>query len=661
MRLKFTILLIVLNLALFGIIFIIEKRPETDLPGVGPVLPAGLVENADYLEIKVQDPNAHWILNKTREQWSITNPINWPANFFAVSRILNQLQFLEKESSFSVSEIDKAGRSLEDYGLVQPQAILTLGQGRNKSILRIGEPTGFGDRLYILSPDQNEVFVVTRELFESISVELADLRESKVFNIPLFEVKALRIVVSPGNTIVRIERNENQWNFLTPIQTKADAALVETAINRLTAIRATDFLSADLPGQGLDDASIAARVTIEGNNRRQTLLLGSDAPSDSGNLRKYAKISDNATVFTVPAEPFDNLLKAQETLREKKFVRFKATTLNEIEVAAGDRRVTLQKFETGGWQLPTKDLSGALQTWPAEPSLVNDLIVSLLELEAVSFPTNAPAEADLAQFGFTDPQRRITLRAALDHVLLLGDLDSTGDLIYAKMESEPFVYQVPVEILKHLQARALHFRSRVFHRQPKSAVIEAVTLSDLQSGENLFALDRQGYPGNDEVHPKDGELPGFLEALALLPENEREEAETLLRYSSQFKVKSYLRNEFSDKFNLGEKILPWKYLLKAKISLPGGTEDQLRTYNFYFTERLGGTTQIGGSPDYNIVFELNQELIDSLFTLAFRRETRGLEDVAPSLPETLPMEKPAAPDSDLPIESSVESDAEAGQ
>ena len=631
MRLKLTFILLVLNLVLFGIIYLFEKGPSADLPGVGPVLPAGLVDNSDYLEIEGQDLDAHWILHKTGEDWRIAGPIDWPANFFAVSRILNQLQFLEKESSFTVREIENAGRTLKDYGLDQPRAILTLGRGREKTVLKIGEATGLGDRLYILSPDQSEVFVVSRALLQSISLELADLRESKVFHIPLFEARALRVAVSPGNTIVRIEKNDKKWNFLTPIQTEADPTLVETTINRLTAIRVTDFLPSDLPGQGLDDSSISLRVTIEGNNRRQTLLLGNIVPNNSGPSRRFAKLSDNDTVFSVPAEPFDNLLRAQETLREKKFVQFDPASLNEIEIASGQKRVNLQKFEAGGWQLPFKDDAGALHAWSAEPSLVNELMIALLELEAVNFPKNAPSEADLERFGINDPQRRVTLHADGQQILLLGDLDPAGDLIYAKMEAKPFVYQVPVEILRHLQARALHFRFRAFHNQPKSALIEAIALRDLESGENLFVLHRQagGDAGSNTDFEEKGKEPGFAEALDLLAENERQAAQTLLEYSSRFKVKSYLRTEFSDNFNLGDKVLPWKYLLESKISLPGGTQNQLRIYNFYFTDRIGGTTQIGGSPEYNLIFELSQELIDALFTLAFRREAPGLQDVAP--------------------------------
>ncbi len=658
MRLKLTLFLLVLNLVLFGIIYLIEKESSGDLPGVGPVLSAGLVDNCDYLEIEGQDLNAHWILRKNGEDWRIAAPIEWPANFFAVSRILNQLQFLEKESSFTVREIENAGRTLGDYGLDEPRAILTLGRGREKTVLKIGEATGTGERLYILSPDQSEVLVVSRGLLESISLELTDLRESKVFHIPLFEARALRVAVSPGNTIVRIEKNDNKWNFLTPIQTGADPVLVETTINRLTAIRVTDFLPSDLQGQGLDDSSISLRVSIEGNNRRQTLLLGNIIPINSGPSRRFAKLSDNDTVFSVLAEPFDNLLRAQKTLREKKFVQFNPASLNEIEIASGQKRVNLQKFEAGGWQLPIKDDAGALHAWSAEPSLVNELMDALLEMKAVSFPKNAPSEADLEQFGINDPQRRVTLHANGEQILLLGDLDPSGELIYAKMEAKPFVYQVPVEILRHLQARALHFRFRTFHNQPKSALIESIALRDLESGETLFVLDRQAggdIGGNTDIAVMGKEM-GFADALDLLDENERKAAQTLLEYSNRFKVKSYLKTEFSGDFNLGDKVLPWKYLLESKISLPGGAENQLRIYNFYFTDRIGGTTQIGGSPEYNLIFELSQDLIEALYTLAFRRHVPGLQDVAPQpIPETAPVDETGGrPPTAEPLPDSIE-------
>ena len=118
------------------------------------------------------------------------------------------------------------------------------------------------------------------------------------------------------------------------------------------------------------------------------------------------------------------------------------------------------------------------------------------------------------------------------------------------------------------------------------------------------------------------------------PEEEREAIHSLVQNLSRFEVKDYLRNSFSDAFNLdASKSLPWKFKLTAGINLPGGSEAQVLTRTYFFTERVGGTTQYGGSPHHQVVFTVNQYLLDALFTLTFDRQPLDLESMEPAKPE----------------------------
>ena len=71
--------------------------------------------------IEISSPGAAELLRlgrkRTTDPWEITSPINWPANDFAVKRIIHELEFLKHESSFRVEDLKKNGQSLDDYGL----------------------------------------------------------------------------------------------------------------------------------------------------------------------------------------------------------------------------------------------------------------------------------------------------------------------------------------------------------------------------------------------------------------------------------------------------------------------------------------------------------------------------------------------------------------
>ena len=67
---------------------------------------------------------------------------------------------------------------------------------------------------------------------------------------------------------------------------------------------------------------------------------------------------------------------------------------------------------------------------------------------------------------------------------------------------------------------------------------------------------------------------------------------------------------------IAKKILPWLFRLEAKVFLSGSeSNEEGDTLELYFTERLSGNLQIGGSPQENSLFRLNQQWIDDLYAL----------------------------------------------
>ncbi|MBL9209439.1 MAG: hypothetical protein JNL92_03175, partial [Opitutaceae bacterium] len=105
MRTKVTLVLIFLNVALFFFIFKFERKWRTEEAGrearrrvLGP-------EAADirFLQVKSTAATGSFTLVRQRDAWSLTAPLDWPANPHAASTIVNELQLLEHETSFAVA------------------------------------------------------------------------------------------------------------------------------------------------------------------------------------------------------------------------------------------------------------------------------------------------------------------------------------------------------------------------------------------------------------------------------------------------------------------------------------------------------------------------------------------------------------------------------
>jgi hypothetical protein len=678
MRTKVTLVLLLLNVVLFFFIFTFVRKWQTDQIWeesrrrvLGPE--AAVIQSLEITGGRLAEPVR---LEKRPEGWMLTKPIEWPANPNAVSRILNELLFLEHESSFLVKDLPKSGLSLADYGLDKPQLTLTFTAGVTNAAatgnappaplktvtLRIGDTTKVGNRLYVLSPDGERIHVVGRSLADSLSLTLDQLRADTIFNIPLFEVRSFNLqTAAPANLRIRLRRVGPLWSFEAPILTRADRLKVELAINGLNALRTRSFFDpAALPPDQTGLGNPAFRLTLEGDGRRETLLLGNPVPRPApaqpaqpetgetpadATTDYYAKMDDRAPVFTVafPDLLFGSLRNAQEELRDRHLLSFDSRALTSITLAAPNHpELTLQRLETGQqpldtdpWQIVTRAANQAPQTLPADLPLVQRLIQKLYLLQALKFLRDAPQAIELENWGFNRPEREITLNFAgrssfvnntfpaaatpSSVKLLIGVASERDGLAYAKLANEPFVYLVDPEILRETPVAVTYYRDRLLWELPAGARITGLTLTDAIAKTVLFSHQLAGPETWDQ-------------ALAKEPEARRAALLALVEQLRSLRAKSFVADSFPPTIEIAGEARPWKYSVEATLSLVGGSGVQTDTRTLFFTERTGGGTQLAGSPQFSVVFEANQKLIDALFALTYGPRDPGPLPPAPAEP-----------------------------
>jgi hypothetical protein len=616
MRFKFTVFLLLLNLIAFGLISYLNHqadRSSLTKGGLAGQIGRELVD-ADRIELSGRGMESPRIIERNGSNWALTEPMQWSANYFAISRILNQLQFLEEEASFSISEIERTGQTLADYGLDDPVLELTVAEGSKSLTISIGTLTEIGNNIYLLGPDQDEVFVVSREVIDGLLVDLNDLRSREIFNIPVFEVDALSLQIRSESVAdnsflkVRLARNNGDWNFEAPVSANADPDLVDSTINSLTVAKVRRFIEtpeSDLSAYGLEEPFM--QVTINGNNRRQTLIVGDSDPAADGVPQYFAKLEENPAIFTVAARPFDALREAQEALRQRDFMRFDPKRLSTINITEGPRTIRLQKLEADGWQVLESTDDSEIQPRRADPELIQSVIERLAGLRATDFVIDNPAPGDESRLGFNDPRRIVELSFADGDPLIvrLAHPEDDNERLYAKTNTADFIYAVDRRAtLNAFPLNALYYRNRTLDVLPQAATIQAIQLTDLASGNDIVDLQLGTAEENwsqriAEMDPERGEL-----------------LQSLLSALREFKVNRYLLDRYAEAYPVDQdKTLPWAFRLSATILLPGGETDQEETLSYEFTQRLSGTIQVGASEKDRTIFEIPQELIDTLHAL----------------------------------------------
>jgi hypothetical protein len=662
-RTKVTLVLIFLNVALFFFIFKFERNWRTEKESTERRRRVLGAEAADIRALEVTNtanPAASFSLQRNRDTWFLTKPLDWPANPHAASAAVLALQLLDHETAFAVEDLPKNNLSLADYGLDKPKLTVAFsssdpaaaGGSRPTTELQIGDSTKDGKRLYVLSPDRQRVHIVNRSLVDSLSIPLEQLRADSLLSIKVFEARSLSVIQTatsdarggvPG-VRVRIRFDGTRWIFESPHTARGSKTAVELVINQLNALRPKSFPSpAPSPS-----TSPTLRIIIEGNNRQETLFIGEpvtpgvaagalpsaatrpSAPSAGPvTTEYYAQLEGRSAVFTVeiPLPLMDALRNAQENLREKRFLEFDAAAVTKIELSSPMQPnlppVTLQRLEPPAgqaanvappWQVVQRgEGTQGPQTFPAERSAVQRLLEQLSLLTAKNFKSDAPTSADLEEWGFNRPLREVTLTqsGSTPSMIIRIGTDAARDGHYARVDTPiaqgTSIYQIGSEIMQDLQLSPLAWRDRaVGEPLPPNGRIGEVKLTDLETKQVLFET-RLNAAGEAETPPRDPKaFKDLVSALRAL------------------RAREFVAGGYADRINAAGSERPWRFQLDATVVIPGAAGiDQPATRTLLLTERLGGNQQFAGSKELNIVFALEQPLIDALWTLAYGNRDPG--------------------------------------
>lgn len=481
-------------------------------------------------------------------------------------------------------------------------------------MLRIGDTTKVGDHLYLLSPDSERIHVVDRSLADSLSVPFDQLRSDTIFSIPVFEARSLSLqTASPSGVRVRLHREGSRWSFDTPVIARAGKKETELTINELDSLRVKSFVLQGGQAQP-PSAAPSLRVTLEGNNRQQTLLVGAPAGGDEDYL---AQLEDRSAVFTVtiPSILINTLRNAADELRDRHVLEFDPGAVTSIALSAPNQpELALQRLEPAagsheaGWQIIRRGaVAQGPQTLQADTAAVQRLLSQLQTLTALKFQSDAPTAADLENWGFNKPEREIALTlaggATTQLTLQIGLPTKRDNVAYARIAGSSSVYAVEPDILGETSASPLAWRERLLYTLPSSARITSLALFNATDDSVIYSHKLA-----------DGET--WDTAIAGAPAAKREALTALLSQLRVLRAARFVEDGFPEKVFAAGEVRAWRYRLEATIALPGGAAGgQVSTMRLWFAERTGGSEQLAGSKDFGTVFAVEQPLLDALWTL----------------------------------------------
>ena len=192
---------------------------------------------------------------------------------------------------------------------------------------------------------------------------------TKILTIPDDQFQEIRIK-KVTSEVINLSKETGKWRLTEPKALAADQDAVSSVVTNLASLNADKIIEEkadDLKAYGLADPTLVVTVKRK-DGKSEEVLIGDDTPTGSGS---YAKLPNDARVFTISSFVKSTFDKRPDDLRDKRLLAFDQDKITRVELQAKGQTVEFGKDAQNEWQI--------LKPRPlrADSSAVNGLIDKL--------------------------------------------------------------------------------------------------------------------------------------------------------------------------------------------------------------------------------------------------------------------------------------------
>jgi len=504
-----TVILLVANLIAFGLVWRATSGHQPTAISQTQLFPS------TPTKLILSEGPERVVLEKRNSGWRLTEPFDWPANIWSVQRLLDELRFVSAEAGFDAAEAKANGSGLKDYGLEVPRWTLKVTSETGSTVeAKIGVQPSTRHH-FLLTDDGKRIIPLPEAMAAALAAKPESYRVDKIFEIADFEARAVSVRHRTKDSEIvtaltsearpRIGRRVQlaEWRFETPYDALADADATTRAVADLTNLRANKFVALADDVTGL--TAPVLRLSLEGNGRRQVLLVGNPAPGQPTML--CARLEENSSVFLIEARLLNDWFAARETLAASRPADFDVTLVTGFTISAGGRTITLHRLEgvatEARWEIPVAPGSTATKRREADAKIVGRFLDAVAQLRATRRKsavagTSVPAVMTLTNPGTTSIQT-VELEFGADRILLTftDDPDKGAGTRVVHAKGSPLAAVCDVSLLNagHQNVEPQAWRKRAVAELPQGARVSGLRLTSRGDGKVLGEA-RLGPDGN---------------------------------------------------------------------------------------------------------------------------------------------------------------------
>jgi len=176
-----------------------------------------------------------------------------------------------------------------------------------------------------------------------------DSSNTKLLTIPDDQFQEIKVTKLTGE-VIDLKKEGGKWRMTSPKAMSADqdaAGSMQSALANLSSDKLIDEKPANLKEFGLDTPTLDVQV-MRKDGKTDRLLIGDDTLTGSG---AYAKLANDARVFSIASMTKSSLDKRPDDLRDKRLLTFDNDKVTRIELAAKGPAVEFGKNTQSEWAI----------------------------------------------------------------------------------------------------------------------------------------------------------------------------------------------------------------------------------------------------------------------------------------------------------------------
>jgi hypothetical protein len=431
--------------------------------------------------LEIQRPTVGFIrVTQTKERWLIEKPAAAVADSARIAGMLDALYALRVESFVWDPQVAATNAEapapavaigavvpVDAYGLAPDEAAARVqtwlhGNEVGRELILGKSVEGARDQVYAKLRDSDSVYAVGADILRKFTVSVNDLRDRRLFQLEPAEVKYACLQDGDAKIVLKKQDDDN-WLLTQPAQWKADSAVVDQLISKLTRLTVERFLDAGEtnaaapaltePAYTVElrtrepapdaaetapppDTAAAEAVVVPGGEVSPSRLIVGAFQAESTTV--YARFENDSLTFTLSPDAVRDLdvhPSAPLVYKDRMILSIPADSIRKVALMRNGVEQSVIRNDSGGWTAVT----------PADHEIdkraLSDLILFASRVRAKRIEAHNPK--DVAVYGLDRPRLMLTLgltgEKGIQKSVLIGNL-ALPDGLHAMVQGQDVVF-----------------------------------------------------------------------------------------------------------------------------------------------------------------------------------------------------------------------------